>query len=133
MNIKQLKKIIKREVINLKEQVIPPGNTGGTSCDNNDFLQCSQNVDLEGRFVHHQPTTFLERMWQKSYGAASFTDDKACHYLGKRNQHHLNQLSTGLGGPNSDRPMGPKWVNQKQSKVDWYECIMPICHCDPQL
>ena len=135
MNIKQLRKIIKREVVNLKEQVgnpnIPGGNTGNQNlCDNDDFLQCSENHDLNGRFVNGQPMAFLERMWNKSYGAQTYTDDIACNFLNKTTNRHINQHSTGLGGPQSNRPMGPKWLEQKQSKIDFLNCVMPICGCD---
>jgi len=104
------------------------GNGNGsadTPCELS-FDSCATQADLQGNFVNNDPSTFLTRM-ENRYST------KGCPHLVKIRDRHQGHLNTGIyvgaNHPNG-KQMGPKWITQKQSKVDFLNCILngPCCN-----
>ena len=95
----------------------------GQGCEFELTSVCTTLHDLQGRFVNNNPTNFLQNM-ENGYST------KGCPFFDNRLQVHMGHLSTGIyvgqNHPNG-KQMGPAWTNQKQSKVDWLNCIKQKC------
>ena len=111
-NIKALNKIN-----NLSEQT-------SQMCDGAKFNDIANNQDLSGLFVNGNPTNFINRMLAKY-------EDKGCDIDGgvfaKIKMKHEDHMSSGLGGPQGNKPMGPKWRDQKQSKINFLNEVIDTC------
>lgn len=101
------------------------GNNGGSNACELSFDSCAQTHDLAGNFVNNDPSAFLTRM-ENRYNT------KGCPHLQKIRDRHQDHLNTGIyigaNHPNGTQ-MGPKWIAQKQSKVNFLNCILngPCC------
>lgn len=95
----------------------------GQGCEFELTSVCTTLHDLQGRFVNNNPVNFLQNM-ENGYTT------KGCSFFDNRLQVHTGHLSTGIyvgqNHPNG-KQMGPAWTNQKQSKVDWLNCIKQKC------
>jgi len=105
------------------------GDNGGTTtttdpCDFTVGGNCASNAGLPNSFVNNNPSTFLANM-QTRY------TDKGCPHLQKILDRHQGHLNTGIHAP-TGKTMGPNWIVQKQSKVDFLQCILdgPCCNDD---
>tara|TARA_R110000803_G_scaffold188249_1_gene250653 strand:- start:74 stop:727 length:654 start_codon:yes stop_codon:yes gene_type:complete len=96
----------------------------GAKCTQQDFNDMSYANDLPGLFVNGNPTNFINNMWNK-YEAKGCPQDGG--FFLKILEKHDNQLQLGMGGPNSNKPMGPKWKDQKQSKIDFLQDVINDC------
>tara|TARA_R110002153_G_scaffold223229_3_gene375660 strand:+ start:302 stop:790 length:489 start_codon:yes stop_codon:yes gene_type:complete len=99
------------------------------SCSQQDFNDISDSNDLPGLFVNHNPTNFINNMWNR-YQAKGCPQDGGVFL--KILEKHSNQLQSGMGGPNGNKPMGPKWKDQKQSKIAFLQNVIDdCCPADP--
>jgi hypothetical protein len=114
-----------------------PCDGQGTGCDFSPSGGCATLHDLQGRFVNNMPNNFLANMYN-GY------NNNGCPFLHNRLQHHSDMINSNpqtFYGPNNPQGYvnpGPLWVNQKQSKVDFLQCIIAACctgtgndHSDP--
>ena len=119
-SIKSLNKINKKNRISEQQM---------NSCTESDFDDMSNQNDLPGLFVNGNPTAFVNRMWDK-YEAKGCPSDGG--FFLKILERHDSQLNAGMGGPQSNKPMGPKWKDQKQSKIDFLQDVISnCCPADP--
>ena len=85
---------------------------------------CAASADLTGNWAGpNGPGQFLINM-QNGYSQFG------CPFFNARLVVHQGHLSTGIYiGQNhpTGTPMGPAWIQQKQSKVDWLNCIIASC------
>jgi len=111
-NVKSLKKIN-----NITEQQSLP-------CNQQDFDNIADQHDLSGLFVNGNPTNFISRMLTKY-------QNKGCDSTGgvfqKIKDKHDGHLASGMGGPQGNKPMGPKWKAQKESKTLFLNTLMDTC------
>ena len=107
----------------------PIGDDGTTNsaCSFDLNSSCAVTHDLVNRFVNNNPTNFLNNM-EDGYTT------NGCSFLVNRIQNHQNQINNNLFfGPNNPQGAvpGPNWINQKQSKVDFLNCVYQACCTSP--
>ena len=98
--------------------------TSTTPCDQS-FGTCATQHDLQGNFVNNNPTNFINNMETKYNTGGCITLEK----IRDRHQRHLNTgIYVGQNHPQG-KQMGPKWITQKTSKVNFLNCIIsgPCC------
>jgi hypothetical protein len=112
-NVKSLNKIN-----NITEQQV-------AACSQQDFNNMSDNLGLPGLFVNGNPTNFINNMYNK-YSNKGCEPDGSKFLLKVLNKHE-DHMSSGMGGPQGNKQMGPKWKDQKQSKIDFLKQVIQDC------
>ena len=119
-SIKTLNKINRKNRISEQQMV---------SCTQDDFNDMSASNDLPGLFVNGNPTNFINNMFNR-YELNGCPQDGG--FFLKILEKHSIQLQSGMGGPNSNKPMGPRWKAQKQSKISFLQNVIDdCCPADP--
>tara|TARA_B100002019_G_scaffold205618_1_gene178373 strand:+ start:585 stop:1268 length:684 start_codon:yes stop_codon:yes gene_type:complete len=112
----------------------PPSGDSGDNLQLSNFAShkktCATQAGMPGTFVNQDASTFISAM---ETGHAT----QGCSFLYNRLQMHQDQLATGMyigtNHPAPGTPMGPLWQAQKQSKVDFLQCIIgKICVAGPK-
>ena len=96
---------------------------------------CSQiDFDITGTAATNAD---MVNAWAASAGPHNFLVNmyngyvnNGCQFLQNVLAKHQGHLSTGLGGPQGDQPMGTNWTPQKQSKADFLIEILATCQCN---